>query len=92
MTTIINHDNPRSIQTKQDQPRSNQGQLNKKTEFGTDCLGLVLVLELVAFPSGNVVFLPGLEAAPVSANEDRIESICAHGMVINPILSLRSLV
>ena len=41
LTTIINHDNPRSIQTKQDQPRSNQGQLNKKTEFGTDRLGLV---------------------------------------------------
>ena len=38
----VDYHNPRSIQTKQDQPKSNQGQLNKKkTEFGTDCLGLV---------------------------------------------------
>ena len=42
LTSMINQDNPRSIKNKQYQQSSSQGQLNKKQEFGTDCLGLVL--------------------------------------------------
>ena len=40
LTTMINEDNPRSIQPKQDQPRSNQGKLNKNRSLALIALAL----------------------------------------------------
>ena len=41
LTTMINQDNPRSIKTKQDQPRSKQGQLNQNQSMAVIAFALL---------------------------------------------------